>query len=334
MSLPKWLRFLERPFPSANMVLIATERPVLIDTGFGSDLARTEQLLRVAGVLPEEVTLVVNTHYHCDHVGGNSGLQRRYGIPIAAHHLEADHVNRRTKEACDAEWLDQPIEPYVVDQLLSDGDEINAGGVCIQVLHTPFHSPGHLCFYLPDEKILIAGDTVHGNDVAWLNPFREGVDAFEVALETVDRLARLPVRWACSGHGPAITDPPAAFERARRRYQRWSQTPQKMGWHASKRIFAYALMIEHGLTQEELYPYLLQSPWFQDYSQRIFKVEPVDFIEPLLAEMLRSQAAAWKDGRLIALAPHNPPPKGWAQTQLKPKDWPPCHPERSEGSRF
>ena len=322
MSLPEWLHFFERPFPSANMVLIKTEQPVLIDSGFGADFERTEKLLHQAGVRPEKIRLLLNTHYHCDHVGGNHDFQQRYGVPNAAHFIEANHVNRRSKEACDAEWLGQPIQPYDVDYLLSDGDEIDAGGVRIQVLHTPIHSLGHLCFYLPDEKILIAGDTIHRRDVAWLNPFRPDGNVFETTLAVIERLRSLPVRWACSGHGKAITEPATTFERAEQRYKRWSKEPQKMGWHACKRFFAYRLMMSDGLTEEEVQTYLLESAWYQDYTQKLFEVEPVAFIAPLLNEMLRSRAAAWQNGRLIALAPYHSPPEGWAKAQRYPRAWP------------
>lgn len=321
MSLPAWLHFFERPFPSANMVLIGTQQPVLIDSGFGTDIKRTEQLLYQAGVQPQALKLLLNTHYHCDHVGGNHHLQQQYGVPNAAHFIEAQEVNRRSKDACDAEWLEQPIEPYEVNYFLADGDEIDAGGVRLQVLHTPIHSLGHLSFYLPDQQILIAGDTIHRRDVAWLNPFRADGNLFESTLNVVDRLRSLPVRWACSGHGKAITEPAATFKRAQERYERWSRDPEKVGWHACKRILAYGLMMSNGLSEEELHAYLLRAPWYQDYTRKLFEVEPIAFIAPLLAEMLRSRAAAWQNGRLMALAPYHPLPEGWAKTQRYPREW-------------
>ncbi len=71
-----WFFFFERMFPSANMALIKDEFPVLVDTGFGSDWAETERLIREAGISPETLQLIVNTHYHSDHVGGNHQLQK------------------------------------------------------------------------------------------------------------------------------------------------------------------------------------------------------------------------------------------------------------------
>lgn len=322
MSPPKWLRFFQRTFPSANMALLLGERPVLIDTGFGSDLLATEHLLRAADTPPERLALIVNTHYHSDHVGGNSGLQQRYAIPIAAHHWDAALINNCDREACGAEWLDQPIEPYHVDRPLSEGDIIETGSVALQVLHTPGHTLGHIALYAPDDGILVCGDAVHSDDVAWLNVFREGVGALQRATETLDRLARLPLRWGCSGHGPALDNPLQAIDTARRRYEKWQADPQKLGWHACKRIFIYALMLFDGLPEAEVAPYLLHCPWFADYSRFVFEREPAAFVQPLITELLRSGAAEWRAGRLVARAPYIPPPAGWPAGPARPRDWP------------
>lgn len=196
MPSPPWLHFFQRTFPSANMALIKSQRPILVDTGFGGDLSATEHLLREAGSPPERLHLVVNTHYHCDHAGGNNGRQQRYGLPIAAHRWEATLVNQRDKEACSAEWLGQPIEPYYVNRMLSEGDTIDGGNVVLQVLHTPGHTLGHISLYEPEQHILICGDTVHSDNVAWIGIFREGTGALQRAMETLDRLTSLHPQWA------------------------------------------------------------------------------------------------------------------------------------------
>lgn len=321
MHPPQWLCFFQRRFPSANMVLVRTERPLLFDTGFGNDLPETERLLCEAGVAPERLHLIVNSHFHSDHTGGNHGLQQRYGLSIAAHRWEADMVNARDPEACTADWLVQPVESYRVNRPLAEGDLIDAGGVLLQVLHTPGHTLGHISLYAPEERVLIMGDAVHADDVSWVNPFREGAGALHRHLETLDRLAKLPIAWACSGHGPAITNPSAAIDAGRRRYEKWLADPQKLAWHAIKRIFAYALMLDGGLAAGDVTHYLLRCPWLRDFSCHFFQMEPQDFVEPLLAEMLRSGAAAWRDGRLVALTPHTAPPPGWLRTPGRPALW-------------
>ena len=314
--------FFERPYPSANMVLVRGERPVLVDTGFGSDLPETQRLLREAGTSPEALCLVVNTHYHCDHVGGNSGLQRRYEVPVAAHRWDAGLVNRRDREACGVEWLDQPMEPYRVDRALSDGDEIDAGGVILEVMHTPGHTLGHVSLHAPEERVLILGDALHADDVAWINPFREGVGAIQRAVESLDRLANLGNIRAYSGHGAEIKDLQNAIDAGRRRYEKWLVEPEKVYWHACKRIVIYALMIYDGFEERELAPYLLGCPWFRDYARHGFGTEPEDFVGPLVDEILRSGAAGWSEGRFVAHPPHKVPRPGWPSGPTRPKDWP------------
>src|SRR5699024_10230217 len=92
--------FFDRKLPSANMVLIIYKKSTLVDTGFGSDIKETERFIEQAGVPLEGLQLIVNTHYHSDHVGGNHKLHKKYGTPIAAHRWDADLVNRQDVEVC------------------------------------------------------------------------------------------------------------------------------------------------------------------------------------------------------------------------------------------
>ena len=313
--------FFERKFPSANMVLINDRIPVLIDTGFGSDVKATEALIQQAGVSPEDLKLIVNTHYHSDHVGGNFHFQKNYGVEIAGHKWEANMINGADAEACSSEWLDQPVEPYQVNRKLLDNDEIDTGNRTLKVLHTPGHSLGHISLYEPEEKVLIAGDLFHESDIGWLNNFREGVGSIHRSMESLERLSTLPIQKAYSGHGPEITDPQASIESAWRRLEKWLGTPEKVYWHACKRIFSFTLIIKNGLAEKGLEPYLLQCGWFQDFALHAFRVQPEAFVQILLDEMIRSGAARWQDGRLLAAASYEAPDKEWMHQDIKPRDW-------------
>lgn len=313
--------FFERPDPSANTLLLRGERPILVDSGFGSDVSALDTWLRAQGAAPQQLALLVNTHHHSDHVGGNHAFQQRHGVKVAAHAWEADLVNRRDPEACAAVWLRQPVEPYHVDRLLCGGEVLDTGGVTWQVLHTPGHTLGHLSLYAPRERVLILGDAVHLGDVGWLNPYREGVNALGRSLETLERLSLLDVRVAYSGHGPRVTDPPAVLAAGRARLKAWQAAPEKVAWHACKRIFAYALMIEGGLAETEVHPYLQASPWLHDHAVHAFGLEPASFIPLLLQEMLRSGAAQWQDRRLVARREHRVPRPDWPGAATTPRQW-------------
>ncbi len=315
------IRFFQPLYPSANSVLLTGARPVLVDTGFGSDAPGLLAWLTQQGTPGSALHLLFNTHFHSDHVGGNHALQSRFGTTVAASAGEADRVNRRDPDACEAQWLAQPIQAYAVGRSLAEGDRLETGDAAWTVLETPGHTAGHLSLHCADAGILILGDAIHGADVGWLAPLRDGAAVVERAAETIERLSRLPARIGYSGHGPAITDLPAAFARARRRMQRWREAPEQIGWHACKRIFAHALMLHDGLAEAELEPVLLACPWFRDHAALLFGVAARDFVPMLVREMLRADAAFWADGKLTARADYRAPPPGWLTSPGEPARW-------------
>ncbi|MGF9978235.1 MBL fold metallo-hydrolase [Viridibacillus arvi] len=303
------------------MILIKDQFPILIDTGFGSDVKETEELIKEVGVSPEDLHLIVNTHYHSDHVGGNYHFQKNYGVKIAAHKWDADLINSCDPESCSAEWLDQPVEPYRVDTKLSENDEIHTGSRILRVLHTPGHTLGHISLYEPEEEILICGDLFHKNDIGWLNIFREGVSSIQRSLESLNQLSTISIHHAYSGHGSEIESPLTSIDAARERFEKWLKTLEKISWHACKRIFSFTLIIKNGLAKEEIRNYLLKCGWFQDFARYSFQRQPEEFIQILLDEMIRSGAASWHNNYLIATTPYQAPQKNWMDKNIKPKDW-------------
>jgi len=319
-ALPGWVRFVPRPYPSSNLILLTGPTPVLLDSGFGSDAAALGELIGAAGLAVAQLALVLNSHWHSDHSGGNAWLQA-HGVPIAAARRDGEAVNRRDPSACEAEWLDQPVEPYHVGVLLDGGDRLRAGEADWEVLATPGHTPHHLSFYQPDEQVLLLGDALHADDVGWINLVLDGPGAIGVALQSVERLAGLPVRCCLSGHGPLITDPPGAFAHARSRYERMLADPSRAAWHGMKRIFAYALMINDGMPLDGVTDYLTSRAWLIDYATRVLKVTPELLAEDLLAEMRRAKAVIERDGVLRAATPYTAPAPGWRTRPGAPRDW-------------
>jgi glyoxylase-like metal-dependent hydrolase (beta-lactamase superfamily II) len=307
--------FLRRAYPSANGALLHGPRPVLVDTGFGSDADELAGLLRLHG----RPALVVNTHWHSDHVGGNFAMAR-LGVPIAAHALEAGPVNARDPQACEALRLDQPVEPYAVARPLADGDVIDTGAAAWTVVHTPGHTLGHVSLFEPAERLLALGDLLHGDDVGWLPPPSRSPDALALALDSVARVAALRAHAALSGHGEPIADVAAACEAATVRLRRWAAAPDKIAWHASKRIFTHALIVRGGMTRDEIDAAIPSAGWCADYAATL-GIAPDRFAADLVAECLRAGAAAWRSGRLVALAPHRAPAPGWRTAPGMPAEW-------------
>lgn len=270
-------RFLRRAFPSANSVLVTGPRAVLIDTGFGSDVAETIRLIEFQGGAIEGLDSIINTHHHSDHVGGNMAIVKRSGAPVYAHRSEGRLVNRRDLRACRAEWLDQPVEAYTVDGFLDDGDVVPLGDGELEVLHTPGHSAGQLCLHHPGARVLICGDVLLGSDIGWINLVNEGTAPVEEAIASLERIMRLAPSIAYPGHGQAITDVPAACLDSIRRYERFLDDPDRVAWFGCRRIFAFALMIKDGIAEEDVYGYIEGTQWARDHCKMILGMPVATF---------------------------------------------------------
>ncbi|MFI9761322.1 MBL fold metallo-hydrolase [Streptomyces sp. NPDC051963] len=299
--LPSWVSWLQRPFPDANLLLLHGRQPALVDSGF---VGHAEQTADWARAHAGPIDLVVNTHWHSDHVGGNALLQAS-GAGIAAGAPEAEAIARRDPGCCAAEYLDQPVAPYTVDVPLDDGQILRLGDTDWQVICTPGHTPGHLALWQPDERLLVVGDALSDYDVGWVNLALDGHDAAVTALASLKRLVSLDPRVLLPSHGPIPADTGTAFTTALRRAQRLVDDPDGAVWYGARRIFAFALMIRDGLPADEIEPYLHARDWLTD-AARLLGRTPEELAAELVASMLRSGAVVLRDGRLQAGAEHTP----------------------------
>lgn len=314
----------ERPYPNANAVLLRGGAPILVDPGFGSFAEEMDALLTAQGCPASALALVANTHFDCDHVGGNAHFQQRYGLPVATGAAEASMVNGRSPAACRTRYLRQPVEAYRVDRPLDAGDVLDAGGTLWTALPTPGHTRGHVAFWCAAERILVGGDALHAADLGWIDLYEEGPDSLDRAEEAVERIAALRPLVLLPGHGPASTDPQQAVDRARSRLRAWREQPERLAWHACKRVFAYALMLEDGMTDARAAAYLRDAPWFGRHARHAFGTTIEAFIPILIAEMLRGGSVRRQDGCLFAGAPYQKSPTGWPRPWTRPELWPPA----------
>ncbi|MGW3408155.1 MBL fold metallo-hydrolase [Streptomyces sp. NPDC000888] len=317
---PDWVTWQQRPFPDANLLLLHGRQPALVDSGF---VGHAEQTATWAHARTGHIDLVVNTHWHSDHVGGNALLQTR-GTLVAAGAPEAEAVTRRDPGCCAAEYLDQPVPPYTVDLSLDDGQVLQLGDADWEVVRIPGHTPGHLALWQPDEGLLVVGDALSDYDVGWVNLALDGPDASTTALASLHRLADLVPRILLPSHGPIPADPGAAFATALRRAQRLVDDPDGAVWYGARRIFAFALMIRGGIPVDEVEPYLHARAWLTD-AARLLGRTPEALAAELIRTMLRSGAIVPRDGCLHAAAEHTPVPTGSLRVPY-PRAWPVTEP--------
>ncbi|MCC5951447.1 MAG: MBL fold metallo-hydrolase [Acidimicrobiia bacterium] len=211
---------------------------VAVDPGLPVVTERALALVRLAlGRDPSDVTTIVSTHGHSDHVGGVADLQRSSGatalLPARCEQYLGGEAARtfplvESSLRFMAVWGQQRMEftalrqfaatgrsvgfgssnrmrcDFDVGGYVADGDTL-PGAPGWEVVHAPGHSDDSTCFYHPESATLLSGDAVVTHDgVAWFNP--EYVD-LPTANATEERLRTLEVRHLLPGHGLPVTAP-------------------------------------------------------------------------------------------------------------------------------
>lgn len=153
-----------------------------------------------------KVTSIVHTHTHIDHIGGTTELQKLTNARVMLH---KDDLNLYEHMADQGAFLgipmDQVMKPVPPDEFLSEGQEIKAGNIQGEVIHSPGHTPGSCGFYFPkleEAGILFAGDTLFAGSVGrtdlWGGDYEQEIASIKKKYLTLpDEVIVIP------GHGPA-----------------------------------------------------------------------------------------------------------------------------------
>ena len=245
-----------------SLYLIRGERNAIIDTGTThspqDDIAPA---LKDLGLKLADIALILNTHGHFDHTGGNAAVKRASNAQVLIHNddamlvenhelyfkqhfglaVEAIMGKEHIKEER-ARFLEMAGPNVVVDRRLRDNDIIELGDKRdLRVIHLPGHSPGSVGFYWEKEGILFTGDSLPGlgEDGRGL-PIIHDLPAYERSLE---RLQRLPLELILHAHDfRGLTLPPSSMRRREeiRQYLQDCREVAKQISEAVQRIAPYA----------------------------------------------------------------------------------------------
>ena len=116
-----------------------------------------EQIIQQAATMEGIPVAILLTHGHYDHMLAAEAVSKRFGIPVYAHEAEQE-VLRDAQKNLSAAWS----SPYTMeaDRTVKEGDVLTLAGYEIRVMHTPGHTKGSVCYYLPEAGVLLSGDTL------------------------------------------------------------------------------------------------------------------------------------------------------------------------------
>jgi glyoxylase-like metal-dependent hydrolase (beta-lactamase superfamily II) len=109
------------------------------------------------------VTALLNTHCHIDHVLGNFFVKEKYSVKLSIHRLD-EPVLKAVKAYAPNYGFSQYHEASP-DHFMEEGDVISVGSQQLKVLFVPGHAPGHVAFYSSENKIVIGGDVLFFNSI-------------------------------------------------------------------------------------------------------------------------------------------------------------------------
>lgn len=189
--------FLENTY----LVFDDNKNAAVIDPGGYSDSERRALDAHIR-FLDLTLRMVLLTHVHIDHVLGCSYLMNKYNAPAFVHSKDLSALRKMKGYASTIGYeLEELPENFIQ---LSEGDRFALGNkISFEVLHTPGHTPGSVCFYYPPLNIMFSGDLIYRNDIGRVDlpgGNSEELKKSIIRIFSLDLAIRL-----LPGHGPHTT---------------------------------------------------------------------------------------------------------------------------------
>lgn len=212
------LKWFPQPYPPNVFLVSDGHEGALVDAGFSDDDSFNTRIAWLRSLPELKLRYIVITHHHYDHAAGAHRLRDATGALIVVHRAERDLLLNPQLETGDMEipedqkeareqakkWREEAAKA-TPDVLAEDGQVLEVGGLHLRIVHTPGHTPGHICVFLEEERMLFAGDNVLGVGTAAIPPPPHG-DMGEY-LRSLQKMQALGAAVLAPGHGPVVTDP-------------------------------------------------------------------------------------------------------------------------------
>jgi glyoxylase-like metal-dependent hydrolase (beta-lactamase superfamily II) len=169
---------------------------ILIDTGAGWSVNKIIKNVEELCFSCKNMSKVILTHCHIDHIGGAPEIKKRFGSKIYIHKLDAPSLENGDPILTAASWYQTTFPPTSVDVKLGLPEEVvTVGEERIVCLHTPGHTPGSVSIYLDrDGKRILFGQDLHG---PLLEEFGSNLEDYD---RSTKKLLDLDADILCEGH--------------------------------------------------------------------------------------------------------------------------------------
>jgi glyoxylase-like metal-dependent hydrolase (beta-lactamase superfamily II) len=301
LLLPAGLRVFERGWLSANGILFqGAEGTALVDSGYWSHSQQTVALVRGA-LGGQPLDLLLNTHLHSDHCGGNAALQLQY--PVLKTLIPpglARFVRDWNPVALSYTPTGQQCPRFHFDGFLSPGREILLGDMHWQIHSAPGHDPHSIVLFEPMTRTLISADALWENGFGIVFEELEGLKAFDEVASTLDLIESLAPKIVIPGHGSVFVDVKGALAAARSRLESFVADPAKHARHAAKVLLKFKLLEVQRVAFADFKDWAVATEYFNLVHQRFPSGAPVgEWVDLLTSELVRSGAARREGGLLL-----------------------------------
>jgi glyoxylase-like metal-dependent hydrolase (beta-lactamase superfamily II) len=299
MNLPESMHVLQRGWLSSNNILFSGGgQSALVDSGYVTHAPQTLEL--VAHLLRgQKLDLLVNTHTHSDHCGGNAALQQAYGCRTLIPEAEARAVRDWDDAALSYVATGQQCPRFGFDATIAAGDSLMLGALEWQVLGAPGHDPHSVILYCPAERLLISADALWENGFGVIFPELEGESGFAEARATLEQIAALDVRLVIPGHGAPFADIAGALERAFRRLDYLAADPMRNAQNGVKVLVKFRLLERRRITMDELRQWMRDVPLLVRSNRHHLQMDPDALADWTAAQLVKAGAAELEDGMLV-----------------------------------
>ncbi|MCP3714545.1 MBL fold metallo-hydrolase [Paraburkholderia sp. CNPSo 3281] len=302
-ALPESIRVFERGWLSSNNVLLVDEaRAALVDTGYATHAEQTLALVRHA-LGPRALDLIVNTHLHSDHCGGNARLQAHWPCATLIPAASATIVREWDEARLSFLATGQSCDRFAFTGTLAAGERLALGGFEWEVIGAPGHDPDSVMLYAAGPRLLISADALWENGFGVIFPELEGESGFAEQHAVLEAIAKLDVRVVIPGHGKPFTNVEAALERAFSRLAWLRADPARNAKNALKVLIVFKLLEVRAMTFDSLLAMLENAASLHAAAQQLSsRSEWPGLLRELAGELAKSGALVVNGERLEAPA--------------------------------